>query len=85
MAGAKFVRQFRIDAFIADFACRSLRIAIELDGGQHADNARDVARTRIIEADGYRVVRFWNNEVLQNLEGVLQTIATEIEIARNRA
>ncbi|MGB3470113.1 MAG: DUF559 domain-containing protein [Erythrobacter sp.] len=79
---AKFTRQFPIGDFIADFACRSLRLAIELDGGQHSAET-DAGRTRIIEAHGYRVIRFWNHEVLGNIEGVLQVIAHEIEIARS--
>ena len=82
LADAKFVRQLRIGKFVADFACRSCRLVIELDGGQHADNERDIARTRIIEAHGYRVIRFWNNEVLENTDGVLQVIAGELAIAR---
>jgi very-short-patch-repair endonuclease len=80
---AKFTRQFPIGDFIADFACRSLKIAIELDGGQHAESLFDANRTRIIEAHGYRVIRLWNNEVLRNIDGVLQVIAHEIAIARN--
>ncbi|WP_330997577.1 endonuclease domain-containing protein, partial [Erythrobacter donghaensis] len=83
LEGAKFTRQHPISNFIADFACRSLRLAIELDGGQHADSPTDANRTRIIEAHGYRVIRFWNNEVLGNIDGVLTVIAEEIAIARN--
>jgi len=83
LKSAKFLRQFEIGDFIADFACRGAKIAIELDGGQHAENERDRGRTRIIEAHGYRVIRFWNNEVMENLEGVLQVIAQELAIARN--
>jgi BirA family biotin operon repressor/biotin-[acetyl-CoA-carboxylase] ligase len=81
--GAKFTRQFPIGNFIADFACRRLRLAIELDGGQHCDSPTDANRTRIIEAHGYRVIRFWNHEVLDNMDGVLTVIAQEIAIARN--
>ncbi len=81
--GAKFTRQFPIGDFIADFACRSLRLAIELDGSQHAGSPTDAGRTRIIEAHGYRVIRFWNNEVLGNIDDVLTMIAQEISIARN--
>jgi BirA family biotin operon repressor/biotin-[acetyl-CoA-carboxylase] ligase len=81
--GAKFTRQFPIGDFIADFACRSLRLAIEFDGGQHSESPTDAGRTRIIEAHGYRVIRFWNNEVLGNIDGVLTVIAQEIAIARN--
>jgi very-short-patch-repair endonuclease len=82
--GVKFTRQHPIGDFIADFACRSLRLAIELDGGQHSDSLSEANRTRIIEAHGYRVIRFWNNEVLGNMDGVLQVIAAEIAIARNQ-
>jgi BirA family biotin operon repressor/biotin-[acetyl-CoA-carboxylase] ligase len=81
--GAKFTRQFPIGNFIVDFACRSLRLAVELDGGQHSGSPTDAGRTRIIEAHGYRVIRFWNNEVFENLDGVLTVIAEEIAIARN--
>ena len=83
LSNAKFVRQQQIGPFVADFAARSLKVAIELDGGQHSENERDAARTRVIELHGYRVIRFWNHEVTENLDGVLQIIAREIEIARN--
>lgn len=79
--GAKFVRQFPIGPHIADFACRSAHLAIELDGGQHGE-AIDAPRTAMIEAHGYRVIRFWNNEVLENLEGVLLALVGELELAR---
>jgi very-short-patch-repair endonuclease len=84
LAEAKFVRQYQIGNFIADFACRSARLAIELDGGQHSASERDARRTRVIEAYGYRVIRFWNNEVMENMDGILQTIASELAIARNK-
>jgi very-short-patch-repair endonuclease len=77
LEGAKFVRQLPIGPFVADFACRSLMLVIELDGGQHADNPADAERTAHIEAFGYHVIRFWNNEVLSNPDGVLQMIARE--------
>jgi very-short-patch-repair endonuclease len=83
LCSEKFVRQFQIDNYIADFACRTARLAIELDGGQH-DPERDAARTAIIERYGYRVLRFWNNDVLANTPGVLETIRQELLIARNR-
>ena len=83
LEGVKFIRQHPIGDFVVDFACRSARLAIELDGGQHADNPADDARTQIIEAHGYRVIRFWNNEVLQNTDGVLTAILEELNIARN--
>jgi very-short-patch-repair endonuclease len=83
LCGAKFVRQQQIGNFNADFAARSLKLAIELDGGQHSDSDHDAARTHVIELHGYRVIRFWNHEVTENLDGVLQIIVREIEIARN--
>jgi len=81
--GAKFVRQFPIGPHVADFACRSARLVIELDGGQHAESTTDAERTRAIEAYGYRVTRFWNNDVLANTEGVLEAISRELLLARN--
>jgi len=62
-----------------DFCCRSRKLVVELDGGQHSDNARDAERTRQIEAQGYRIIRFWNNDVLTNTEGVLQAIALAVQ------
>ena len=63
--GEKFVRQEPIGPYIADFVCRRKKLIIEIDGGQHSDQAeRDEARTKHLEALGYRVIRFWNNEVL---------------------
>jgi very-short-patch-repair endonuclease len=83
LEGEKFVRQLQIDNYIADLACRTARLAIELDGGQH-DAERDAARTAFIEKYGYRVLRFWNNDVLANTPGVLEAIRQELLIARNR-
>ena len=82
--GVQFMRQFQIGKAIADFACRRARLVIELDGGQHADSLTDDERTRIIEDHGYSVIRFWNNEVLANTDGVLTVIAESLAIARNR-
>ena len=79
--GVKFVRQFPIGLHVVDFACRARHLAVELDGGQH-DPSIDAPRTALIEAHGYRVIRFWNNEVIENLEGVLATITQEL--ARDR-
>ena len=75
------MRQFPIGDFVADFACRDAHLAIELDGGQHTAEA-DAPRTAVIEAFGYRVIRFWNNDVLQNTEGVLEAIRRELLNAR---
>jgi very-short-patch-repair endonuclease len=72
LSGTHFRRQALIGPFIVDFASRKARLVIEVDGGQHDEQrAADERRTRKIEALGYRVLRFWNNEVLGNLDGVL--------------
>jgi very-short-patch-repair endonuclease len=76
--GHKFARQIPIGRYICDFVCREKRVVIEVDGGQHNDSAEDVVRDRYLIAEGYRVLRFWNNDVLGNLEGVLTTIQTEL-------
>jgi len=76
--GAKFRRQWPIGEFIADFCCVELKLVVEIDGGQHADNKHDDARTRQLGQLGYRVVRFWNNDVLNNLEGVIRVLETEL-------
>ncbi len=83
LGGVKFTRQFPIGNSVVDFACRSLRLVVELDGGQHSDSLTDDGRTELIEAHGYRVIRFWNNDVLQNTDGVLIRITEEIALARN--
>jgi very-short-patch-repair endonuclease len=80
--GAKFVRQFPIGPYIADFACRAARLVIELDGGQHAASASDAERSLIIEEHGFTVVRFWNNDVIENIDGVLQEIRAAVVNAR---
>jgi very-short-patch-repair endonuclease len=64
-----------VGPFICDFLCRERLLVVEVDGGQHADNSKDAARTAYIEGQGYRVIRFWNNEVTGNLEGVIESIA----------
>ncbi len=74
LAGFKFVRQEPIGPYIVDFVCRERRLVIDVDGGQHADNRRDVACDQWLVAHRYGVVRFWNNEVLKNIEGVWDTI-----------
>jgi very-short-patch-repair endonuclease len=83
LEGEKFVRQLQIDRYVADFACRTARLAIELDGGQH-DAERDSARTEILETHGYRVLRYWNHDVLGDTHAVLEAIRHELLIARDR-
>ncbi len=77
LEGLKFTRQLPIAGFKADFACRSNRLVVELDGSQHADAVEyDAIRTGDIELAGYRVIRFWNNDLTNNMDGVLETILT---------
>ncbi|MFZ5738550.1 MULTISPECIES: endonuclease domain-containing protein [Rhodopseudomonas] len=76
-----FRRQATIGPYYADFACHALRLVIELDGGQHAESAADVVRTSYLHAAGYRVLRFWNNDVLNNIDGVMQTIVDAVRAA----
>lgn len=83
LEGAKFVRQFPIGPHIADFACRDAHLAIELDGGQHSE-AADAPRTAVIETFGYRIIRFWNHDVLANTEGVIEAIRHELRIGFDR-
>ena len=73
--GWKFRRQHILQGYIVDFVCLERKLVIELDGGQHAEQeAYDNRRTRVLEKDGFKVIRFWNNEVLTNTEGVLEMI-----------
>ena len=73
--GHRFRRQVPIGGYIADFVCHEANLIIEIDGGQHdAALPAEIERTRFLEREGYRVLRFWNNEVLTNLEGVYEVI-----------
>ena len=67
--GKKFVRQYPIGSYVADFACRDEMLVVELDGGQHAEGQPDARRTAYLNARGYSVLRFWNHDVLGNREG----------------
>jgi very-short-patch-repair endonuclease len=76
LLGAKFARQVPTGPYIVDFCCREQKLIVELDGGRHAVHAdHDAARTAFLQALGYRVLRFWDNEALSNTDGVLQRIA----------
>jgi very-short-patch-repair endonuclease len=76
--GHKFVRQASIGRYICDFVCREKLVVIEVDGGQHNGSAEDEIRDCFLIAEGFKVLRFWNNDVLGNLEGVLTTIQAEL-------
>ena len=74
--GLKFRRQMPIKTYVVDFYCESARLIVELDGGHHAERGgQDAKRTADLEAYGYLVLRFWNNDVLSNIDGVVETIA----------
>ena len=78
--GAEFRRQVPIGNYIVDFVCQEAKLVVELDGGQHADQvAYDTARTEWLVSVGYRVLRFWNNDLTENEEGVLTAIYNELE------
>lgn len=75
MAGIKFRRQHPVGPYVIDFACLSAKLAIEIDGGQHAEmKSKDTRRDAFLIQKGFRVLRFWNNEVLGNIEGVMERI-----------
>src|ERR1700686_937795 len=76
--GFKFVRQEPIGPYTVDLICREHRLIIEVDGGQHADSPSDVVRDKWLADHNYRILRFWNNDVLGNMSGVLETIATAL-------
>jgi very-short-patch-repair endonuclease len=78
-AAPKFVRQEPIGRFYVDFVCRDRHLIIELDGGQHSGNLKDRQRDSELSALGYRVIRIWNNDVIDNLDGVLQMLLSELE------
>ena len=81
--GVKFKRQKPIAGYIVDFVALDLKLVVEIDGGQHAERTeRDAARTRVLEESGYHVVRFWNHDVLGNIEGVLEALIQELNISR---
>ncbi len=80
MDGHKFVRQLAIGPYFADFACREAALIIEVDGSQHAEHARDKARTAFLNAQGYAVLRLWNQDVLSNPQGVHQAIASALAL-----
>jgi very-short-patch-repair endonuclease len=75
LAGLKFRRQEQIGRFIVDFVCYEKALILEADGGQHAlEQEKEGARTHWLNAQGFTVLRFWNHEILTNIEGVMETI-----------
>ncbi|HVR97904.1 MAG TPA: DUF559 domain-containing protein [Thermoanaerobaculia bacterium] len=80
--GHKFRRQVPVGPYIVDFACLARKLVIEVDGGQHCESAEDKARDQWLQGEGYMVLRFWNHEVLGNVEGVLERV---LEMLRSTA
>lgn len=79
LPGHHWRKQVPFGPYVADFCSHSARLIIEVDGGQHASAVKaDATRTRFLESEGYRVLRFWNNDVTENLDGVLETIAAAL-------
>ena len=82
----KWRRQMPVGPYFADFACFAEKLIIELDGGQHAEaTEKDAVRSRFFGEQGYRVIRFWNNDVLANIDGVIERIAAEITTSPSRS
>ena len=78
-AGYKFKRQLPLDQYIVDFACLRHRLIVEVDGGQHNDSPDDRRRDAYLRAQGFRLLRFWNNELFENEEGVLARILEALQ------
>jgi very-short-patch-repair endonuclease len=81
LCDVKFRRQVPIGPWIADFVCFEHMLIVEADGSQHADSRRDERRDADLRSRGFRILRFWNNDILVNLTGVLEKILSEIEEA----
>jgi primosomal protein N' (replication factor Y) len=84
LEGNRFRRQVPVKPYILDFCCLKKKLAIEVDGGQHAESSEDLIRIRWLERRGYQVLRFWNNDVLSNVEGVLETVLATLRSMPSR-
>lgn len=78
LGGFKFIRQGRIGRYAVDFVCREKYLAVEIEGGQHVESKKDRGRDLMLASKGYRVLRFWRSDVLQNIDGVLQALYAEL-------
>jgi very-short-patch-repair endonuclease len=79
--GTHFRRQVPIGRYVVDFACMAAHLVVEVDGSQHAEGPvaeADLVRTRWLESEGYRVIRFWNNDIAQNIDGVIEAVHKEV-------
>lgn len=77
--GIKFRRQVPLGPYILDFACFELRVVLEVDGGQHAESKADKTRDAYLQAEGFRVIRYWNTDVLKNPDGVLTDLLVQLK------
>jgi very-short-patch-repair endonuclease len=73
----KFTRQLTIKPYVADLVCRQAKLIVEIDGSQHIESEYDLERTRVLEANGWTVIRFWNSEVDENPDGVATAILSK--------
>ncbi|SJM30606.1 endonuclease domain-containing protein [Mesorhizobium delmotii] len=80
LEGLKFKRQVPLDGYILDFVCFDARLIVEVDGGQHSESKRDVARDMHFEIRGFKTLRVWNDEVVKNIDGVCLTILNEVKV-----
>jgi len=78
-SGYKFKRQVPIGRYVVDFVCFDRKVIVEADGGQHADNPADRSRDEWLQGQGFRVLRFWNNDVLKNTQAVMEVISNALE------
>ena len=78
LSGAKFRRQHPLGAYIVDFVCLEAKLVVEVDGGQHAESTADRIRDQWLQDRGYRILRFWNDEVLMQTSAVLERIAEHL-------
>jgi very-short-patch-repair endonuclease len=79
LGGYKFVRQFPVGPYFADFLCRSSKLVVELDGSQHAESLHDEKRDAYMNGAGYSVIRFWSHDVLRQTDDVLETILAVLD------
>src|ERR1044072_9621961 len=78
-SGYKFKRQVPIGRYVVDFVCFDRNVIVEADGGQHADNPADRSRDEWLQGQGFRVLRFWNNDVLRNTQAVMEVVFNALE------
>jgi len=82
LGGYKFRRQWTIGSYVVDFCCLESQLIVEADGGQHSEQ-RDRDRTEFLLSQGFRVIRFWDNDILQNMDGVLMVLLEALTAARS--